>query len=217
MGGSRNRKLIIFTRFPEAGTTKTRLIPSLGAKGAAKLQRRMAEHTLARISKVRITPGLNIEIRYAGGGARRIQDWLGPKYIYCPQGKGDLGNRMSSAFKDAFRNGADQVTLIGTDIPGITATTIESAFNILEQADLALGPAKDGGYYLVGLRHNVFEAARGLFTGINWGGDRVLAETRAVADVAGLRTRLLEKLADVDYPEDLQVWEREISQNTDDD
>jgi rSAM/selenodomain-associated transferase 1 len=211
-----NRHLIVFTRFPEAGTTKTRLIPALGAKGAADLQRKMTEHTLARVSHARITPVLSIEIRYEGGDAEQMQNWLGSEYAYHPQGDGDLGRRMSSAFKDAFQNGADQVALIGTDIPGIAALTLYNAFDILEHEDLALGPTRDGGYYLIGLHCKAFEAARMLFAGINWGSRSVLADTLKIAAVSGLRTRLLDELADVDYPEDLLIWEREVRRRADD-
>ena len=211
MGRKHNRHLIVFTRFPEAGTTKTRLIPSLGAEGAAELQRRMTEHTLARVSSARIKPELSIEIRYEGGDAEQMRSWLGPEYAYHPQGGGDLGRRMSSAFEDAFQNGADQVALIGTDIPGIAATTLENSFDILEYEDLALGPARDGGYYLIGLHRKAFETARMLFSGINWGGGSVLADTLKIAALSGLRTRLLEELADVDHPEDLEVWKRAIN------
>ncbi len=211
MDREQNRHLIVFTRFPVAGTTKTRLIPALGAKGAADLQRQMTEHTLAQVSSARITPELSIEIRYADSDTEQMQNWLGPKYVYHPQGGGDLGRRMSSAFEDAFQNGADQVALIGTDIPEIAATTLECAFDMLTHADLALGPARDGGYYLIGLHRKTFATTRILFAGINWGGSSVLADTLKIAAVSGLRTRLLEELADVDHPEDLQIWERAIS------
>ena len=210
-----NRHLIVFTRFPEKGTTKTRLIPALGAKGAAELQRKMTEHILARISSAGITPELNIQIRFEGCSAKQMQNWLGPEYTYRPQGNGDLGRRMLSAFKTAFQNRADRVTLIGTDIPGITAATVYNAFNILEHEDLTLGPARDGGYYLIGLRRDTFKPARALFAGINWGDKSVLADTLKIAAVSGLRPHLLEELADVDRPGDLRVWEREISKNVD--
>jgi len=211
----RNRHLIVFTRFPEAGTTKTRLIPSLGAESAADLQRNMTEHILARVSTARIKPQLSIEIRYEGGNAQLMQNWLGPEYTYHPQESGDLGHRMLTAFRDAFQNRADRVALIGTDIPGIAAHTLYNTFNILEHEDLALGPARDGGYYLIGLHRKAFKPARMLFTGINWGSNSVLADTLKIAAVSGLRTRLLEELADVDHPEDLAIWEREISRNPD--
>jgi len=210
-----NRHLIVFTRLPEKGTTKTRLIPALGAKGAAELQRKMTEHILARISSAGITPELSIQIRFEGGRAKQLQSWLGPEYTYHPQGNGDLGRRMLSAFETAFQNRADQVALIGTDIPGITAAIVYNAFNILEHEDLALGPAQDGGYYLIGLRRDAFKSARALFAGINWGNKSVLADTLKIAAASGLRPHLLEELADVDRPGDLRVWEREISKNTD--
>ena len=209
MDRSVSRQLIVFTRFPSAGTTKTRLIPVLGAAGAARLQRKMTEHVLKRVSRVRGMPPPEIEIRFDGGDAGRMQAWLGDTYRYRPQGTGSLGQRMASAFEDAFRNRAGQVVLVGTDIPGLTAATVEAAFGCLDHADAVFGPAKDGGYYLIGMRRGAFKAAQKLFADIHWGTGGVLAATLKLSAASGLRTRLLEELADVDSPEDLPVWEQE--------
>jgi len=205
-------QLTVFTRFPAAGLTKTRLIPSLGARGAALLQSRMTEHTLKRISRARITPEPVVEIRFEGGDKTRMQAWLGNTYHYQPQEGATLGDRMASAFEDAFGQQVDQVVLIGTDIPGIAPDTIETAFDGLGQADVVIGPASDGGYYLIGIHRQAFPAARRLFADINWGTDRVLADTLDIAAAAGLHTRLLEELTDVDDPSDLPVWEQEAKE-----
>jgi len=206
-----NRRLIIFTRFPLAGATKTRLIPALGAAGAARLQRRMTEHVLRRIEQVQLVSAAHIEIRFAGGDRDRMQAWLGAQFDYEPQGIGSLGDRMSRAFAGAFEKGVDQAVLIGTDIPGITARTVENAYAGLEHADVVFGPSSDGGYYLIGMQPEAFAAGRKLFQGRSWGSATVLDETLNIAAAAGLQAHILPELCDVDVPEDLPIWEKETA------
>jgi len=203
------KKLIVFTRYPETGTTKTRLIPLLGAKGAADLHRKMTEHTLAKLKRYSTLNALTIEICYDGGNEHLMKTWLGPDLDYQPQGIGHLGLRMKRAFENAFGSGADAAVLIGTDIPDITDTVIQTAFDTLEQKNMAIGPAKDGGYYLIGLQSGSLSSAMDtLFSGITWGRRDVLGKTLDVAKDLGLTFSLLDELEDVDQPEDLPVWER---------
>ena len=126
-------RLIIFTRYPEAGTTKTRLIPLLGAKGAAKLQRKMTEHTLKQVKTVSTHDKIAVEVRYDGGNEELMKQWLGSAFEYVLQGDGDLGCRMQRAFEDAFGSGAAAAVIIGTDIPDLTAVYIIKAFAALKQ------------------------------------------------------------------------------------
>jgi rSAM/selenodomain-associated transferase 2/rSAM/selenodomain-associated transferase 1 len=205
--------LIVFTRYPEPGTTKTRLIPLLGAEGAADLQRKMTEHTLSQIKRLSTQRELSVEIRYEGGDKHLMQTWLGQDFEYRPQGSGDLGQRMKRSFDDAFGTGATRVVIIGTDIPEITEGIIQKAFSVLQQKNMALGPAKDGGYYLIGLQKNsLSQAIPDLFSGINWGAGDVLEKTIKIATHSGLSFTLLDVLQDVDHPEDLMIRER--SQHT---
>ena len=207
------KRLIIFTRYPEPGTTKTRLIPLIGAEGAADLQRNMTEHTLAKVRRLSASRELSAEIRYEGGNESLMKNWLGQDFEYRPQGSGDLGWRMKRSFEDAFRAGATKAVIIGTDIPEITEGIIQKAFSALKQKNMALGPAKDGGYYLIGLQKNsLSKAIPDLFAGINWGAGDVLDKTIGIAKHSGLSFTLLDVLKDVDHPEDLIIWER--SRNT---
>lgn len=194
-------RLIIFTRYPEPGLTKTRLIPTLGAKGAATLQQQMTEYTLTKVRELQNRP--SIEVRFTGGSLTLMQDWLGNDIVYQPQGKGDLGERMARSLSVAFRSGMERVVIIGTDCPGLNANLIAKAFHQLHAHDLVLGPALDGGYYLIGLRCFILE----LFTDINWGTAEVLHQTIAIAKKLDLSVAYLPQLADVDRPEDLPVWE----------
>lgn len=202
------QRLIIFTRYPETGTTKTRLIPLLGEEGAANLQRQMTEHILSRMMPA-ASNDLSIEIRYDGGDKHLMRRWLGSKFEYASQGGGDLGERMQRAFGNAFKSGADAVIIIGTDIPDLTGTDIKKAFTVLKQKNMVLGPARDGGYYLIGFRKNAFlPVARELFTGITWGKHDVLNKTLNISNRLGLDCFLLKEMDDVDRPEDISVWKR---------
>jgi hypothetical protein len=119
----------------------------------------------------------------------------------------DLGARMVRAFEETFARGYRRVVLIGTDVPTLPAYTVGEAFALLASHDLVLGPARDGGYYLIGLRHPTAE----LFEDIPWSTDHVLAATREKARERGLCTALLAQHRDVDTPEDLYALIEEAS------
>jgi rSAM/selenodomain-associated transferase 2/rSAM/selenodomain-associated transferase 1 len=200
-------RLIVFTRFPEAGKTKTRLIPTLGAKGAARLQRQMTEHIIATAAKASNRPGLTIEVYHEGGNTGLMQEWLGPQFSYRPQEPGDLGRRMARAFAAAFRDLNEAAVIVGSDIPQISADIIQQAFEGLQKHDLVLGPARDGGYYLIGMNNTLpAETYTRLFDDINWGTGQVLSQTLQTARASRLRFILLEPLGDVDRPVDLDIW-----------
>ncbi|MBE9095445.1 TIGR04282 family arsenosugar biosynthesis glycosyltransferase [Tychonema sp. LEGE 07203] len=192
-------KLIIFTRYPEPGKTKTRLIPVLGKQGAANLHRLMAQRTIARALTLQNSRRLSVEIHYTGGTEKLMQDWLGTDVIYQNQTDGDLGARMAAAFQNSFDSGVDKAVIIGTDCPALKPEIMAKAFDELSQHDLVLGPAKDGGYYLIGLRRSLPE----LFGRINWGTNEVFAATRAIAQNLALKIAELPTLGDIDLPEDL--------------
>lgn len=125
--------------------------------------------------------------------------------VFCrPQGEGDLGERMHRACEQAAAEGAVHIVAVGADCPEITAVLLHEAYQRLETADLVLGPATDGGYYLIGLRR----PRRSLFVDMAWGGEQVLDETLRRADQLGLVTCLLPVHSDVDRPDDLPVWYR---------
>lgn len=185
--------LIIFTRFPEPGKTKTRLISYLGAEAAAQLQKEMTEHTVTQARRT----GAEIEVRYTGGSAALMADWLGADLHYVEQGEGDLGERMERTFVDAFSDGAERVVIIGSDCPSNDLKNMQVAFRALEDSDCVIGPANDGGYYLIGLTQPVPQ----LFKEIDWGGDKVLEQTLSAASF--LSVQQLKSLPDVDFPRDV--------------
>jgi len=189
--------IAVFAKAPRPGEVKTRLIPALGAEGAAILQSRLLGHTLDTV-------------RSSGLGPREL--WCSPdtsdpllqKYAaragatLHDQGSGDLGERMARAFAAAL-NRAKRVLLIGCDCPGLTAQDLRDAAVALHVHDAVFTPAEDGGYALIGLRR----ADAGLFAGIVWGGATVMQATRERVAMLGWHSYELAARWDVDRPEDL--------------
>ena len=198
-----HEKAILFTRYPEPGKVKTRLIPALGPKGACELHRRMTELAVTQLRELSSFRFLSVEVRFEGSNENLMQEWLGTDLCFSPQGQGDLGLRMGRAFQEAFQSGFKSVVLIGSDCPDRNAKIVEKAFDGLKKNDLILGPARDGGYYLIGLK----EPQR-LFTNIPWGSAQVFNLTLEKAQALGLNVLLLETLQDIDRPEDLSSGER---------
>ena len=201
-----NETLIIFSRYPEPGKTKTRMIPALGATGAAELQRQMTEHTLNNAQQLLSSRDFTIEVHFTGGSQQLMTTWLGPNLHYVPQVSGDLGQKMRSASTHAFNMGNQRVLIIGIDCPGIDQVILNEAFNSLQNHDLVLGVAEDGGYYLIGLNRPIPQ----LFHNITWGTDQVLNQTKNIAQQLKLDIHYLTTLSDVDRPEDLTTWQKYI-------
>jgi uncharacterized protein len=191
--------LIIFTRYPEPGTTKTRLIPALGDVGAANLQKQMTEQTIFQVKELQKKTRVSVEVRFTGGDLEKMQNWLGNDLGYQCQGEGDLGARMERSLINAFNQKAEQVIIIGTDCPDLNSQILTTAFEQLEVFQIVLGPALDGGYYLIGLKQPIAE----LFTNIHWGTAQVFAKTVEIAQNLNLSIGYLQALADIDRPEDL--------------
>lgn len=192
--------LIVFARFPLPGKTKTRLIPTLGEHGAARLHRDMARHTIGAAG--RLLPEVRVELWCDGGTKEEIGESFGSDMPVRHQSGGNLGQRMLDAFSHSFSRGFERVVLAGTDCPFLTPEILKQAFHELASADCVLGPAHDGGYYLIGLSRPCPE----VFEGISWGGSEVLDQTRARARAAGVSVSMLEVLHDIDRPEDLPLW-----------
>ncbi len=194
------QRLIVFSRWPVPGRTKTRLIPALGPLRAAELQRRMTERTLQTARDWAADNDREIELRHAGGSWRQMRRRLGPGIRYRAQSSGDLGRRMDMAFRAAFTAGAERVVLVGTDCPDLTPGLLDAAANALESHDLVLGPSADGGYWLIGMNRPL-----PVFDGVAWSTESVLDQTLALARRQNLDVHLLPTRRDVDLPEDLDA------------
>ena len=196
---SARQRLLVFARFPESGKTKTRLIPALGAEGAALLHAQMIRRTMHVASGL---AAVGVELHHHGGLPRNWRTLLRTKTALRPQVEGDLGTRLRIAIENSFARGDEAVVVIGTDCPFVDRRTILDAFDRLRRCDMVIGPATDGGYYLLGLRR----PARQVFEGIDWGTANVLAQTLAQAASAGLSISQLNPLADIDTPVDLGLF-----------
>jgi rSAM/selenodomain-associated transferase 2/rSAM/selenodomain-associated transferase 1 len=198
------RKLILFTRFPEPGRVKTRLLPALDPRAATALHRRLVLRALRTALAACRSCEAKLQVSFDGGDEGRMRHWLGDSLAYQPQAGGDLGKRMARAFEESFRAGASAVVLIGSDCPNLTPEILGRAFEALDSHPVVLGPATDGGYYLVGLTRLI----AGLFQDIPWGTDTVFADSLRALSRLGLKPALLETLADLDRPADLPAWQR---------
>jgi rSAM/selenodomain-associated transferase 1 len=181
-------RVALFTRWPEAGKAKTRLIPALGPQGAADLHRRLTERTVATVRGA----GLPLEIRSTGAKPAAFRDWLGVDAV-VDQGEGDLGERLARTAEEL------PVLLLGADIPGLLPQHLTEAALALTRHPAVIGPAADGGYWLLGLAVPM----PAVFRDVAWGTGSVLATTlaRLPAD-----TPRLEMLSDLDTPDDLAKW-----------
>ena len=199
--------LIIFSRYPEPGKTKTRMIPALGAEGAANLQLRLSEYTLKQARNLRQFREVDIAVYFAGGDINLMKEWLGNDVNYYKQAEGDLGIKMQSAFADNFNKDKGRVVIIGIDCPSVDSNVLDSAFEALQDNDLVLGEAEDGGYYLIGLhcRDVPWNVPTELFINIEWGTNRVFTTTKSIAERLALSIGYLPVLRDIDRPEDLDL------------
>jgi uncharacterized protein len=199
----------MLTRLPVAGAVKTRLMAALGPAGAARLHRELTEHVALELAALGATGEAGVEVWHDGGTRQELRQWLGPLPRYRAQPRGPLGVRLAAVLAGAAASGARRCVTVGSDCPGMTADHLRRALAALDDVDLVLGPALDGGYWLIGLRADaVARALPHLFVGVSWSTSAVLEQTLARAAAARLSTSLLEPLADVDRPEDLPVWER---------
>lgn len=192
-------RLIVMARYPEAGRTKTRLIPALGANGAAALHETLVHQTLRTADAFAKTCPCTVEVRFAGGDAESMRHLFGDHRIYVRQEGDSLGDRMSLASTAAFTAGAGRVAVIGTDCPSLTVSHLADAFAALRTSEVVLGPAHDGGYYLIAMRRLVSE----LFQDVAWGTEIVLEQTLRHARRISVSVRQLQSLSDVDFPQDL--------------
>lgn len=193
--------ILVFARAPVPGASKTRLIPTLGASGAARLQAQLLARTLDEVAKVR-----NV-LRVLCADSEESGLWLAQHMLptgwqLSVQRGEDLGERMHDALLNAVST-AGQAILIGSDIIDFSAEDLMQALHVLrEGSEVVLGPAADGGYWLIGAS---VEIPASLFTGLDWGGPDVYRETCRRCDDLGLRLKRLALRHDIDVPEDLRA------------
>lgn len=186
--------LIIFVRQPQLGKVKTRLAATMGEAKALKVYELLLAHTY----QVAAAMDMPVYVYYADGIAENDL-WQGPQFYKKQQQGDDLGLRMSNAFTETFAQGHQQVIIVGSDCYDLTATILSDAFIALAQSDAVIGPATDGGYYLLGLNQPLPQ----LFEGIAWSTDTVAAATMGKLYERGYSVTMLQALTDVDEEKDV--------------
>jgi rSAM/selenodomain-associated transferase 1 len=199
-------RLIIFVKWPEKGKVKTRLAASFGEDETLELYRCFVRDTIEMAEQSGFSPLISY---YPEDAGKEVREWLGDEREYLPQSGNDIGARMGNAFRLAFDQGSTTAVLIGSDFPDLPAEIIIEAFSALESNRAVIGPAKDGGYYLIGFRRDTFDA--GIFEDIPWSTAEVFERTVSIAAGAGIEIYRLPVWRDIDRPEDIADL---IGQNT---
>ncbi|WP_276497326.1 TIGR04282 family arsenosugar biosynthesis glycosyltransferase [Pontibacter litorisediminis] len=190
----KSKLLLLFVRNPELGKVKTRLAASVGPETALQVYIHLLQHTR------QVTQDLPVDkLVYYVGGVNHDDIWPNEVYQKREQVEGDLGQRMQAAFAEAFLQGYASVVIIGSDCLQLTPEVIMRAYKELETHDVVVGPALDGGYYLIGMNCLYPQ----LFQNKHWSTEQVFPETIQDLQHLKLSYALLPRLSDVDHVEDL--------------
>lgn len=187
------QQLIVFVKNAEPGRVKTRLAATIGNKKALEIYHGLLAYTIAQTQELTISK----KVFYSPSIIKDDQ-WAKAGFDQALQSFGQLGNRMSDAFKQAFQDGYRSAAIIGSDCPELTTKILNQAFEALETHDVVMGPAEDGGYYLLGM--SSFQPE--LFQHKQWSSNSVGPDTQADCLRLGLSLALLPTLSDIDYEED---------------
>ncbi len=185
--------ILIFTRNPELGKVKTRLAEGIGDKNALEIYEFLLNHTNEIVKEIRVSK----RVLYSEE-INRDDIWDNAIYQKKIQFGNDLGARMRNAFAEGFEDDYKKIVIIGTDLYDLEASDIENALDKLDKHDIVIGPADDGGYYLLGLKY----IPKGIFINKNWGTSSVLNDT--LNDIEGLNFHLLKSKNDIDTIHDIK-------------
>jgi uncharacterized protein len=202
------RRVLLFVRAPELGRVKTRLEKKLDAATVLRLYRCFVQDIIETLS----TGGHEmIVFFFPPHKGSAVQAWLGDKVPVQAQTGKTLGDKMRNAFSDVFAGDVDQAVLMGSDLPDFDNRIIDESFELLKEKDLVIGPAEDGGYYLIGLRKNSLN--NDVFSGIDWGTASVFRQTMDKIHAAGLDCHVLPFWRDIDTHDDLVAFYRRSKAN----
>lgn len=193
-------RLLIFCRVPKPGTVKTRLAVKLGDEAAADFYNASLRDVIALAGRERA----RVELWYVD--SRLARSYFTGEFSLvttAPQADGDLGERMADAFDRSFRDGAERVVILGSDVPTLPESHLNAAFDALHEGRNVVGPCADGGYYLIGLQAAIWPQARVLFRDIEWSSSTVLARTLENAAASDITLDVLPGWYDVDEVTDL--------------
>jgi len=185
--------LLIFTRNPELGKCKTRLAASIGDFGALKIYTFLLTHTVLITENLKVAKQVHYSMR-----VRENDLWDDTIYDKKQQEGTDLGLRMEYAFQQGFKDGYKNIIIIGSDMYDLSQADLELAFQSLDQHDFVIGPAEDGGYYLLGMK----SIDQNLFRNKEWGTNTVLFSTKN--DLKTKDVKFLDKRNDIDILDDIK-------------
>ena len=195
------RRVLLFVRAPELGGVKTRLGNKMDAATVLSLYRCFVQDIIETLT----TGGHDMIVFFTPPHKRwAVQTWLGDTVLVQAQTGITLGDKMRNAFLNVFAGDVDQAVLIGSDLPDIDNRIIDESFESLKKKDSVIGPAEDGGYYLIGFRKNAFNTD--VFSGIDWGTASVFRQTKAKIHAAGLNCHALPVWQDIDTHADLVAF-----------
>ena len=195
------RCVLVFVKAPETGRVKTRLVGRLDAADAVNLYKCFTADILETLKNC----GYPVVVCYHPPAAeKRVVQWLGNDYVYQPQQGIDLGERMARAFSQTFARGHRAAVLIGSDFPDLPGAIIQEAFSALARSEAVIGPASDGGYYLIGFRWDGYFPE--MFRSMGWGTPGVFRETMDRFDAHGCGVHVLPEWQDIDEYADLEYF-----------
>jgi rSAM/selenodomain-associated transferase 1 len=200
--------VLFFVRAPEIGKVKTRLAETLGEDAALDLYMSFVADELDMFRSLLVDV---IVCYYPRSAEYQVKNWLQKERYFMAQSGEDLGKRMASAFEEAFAVGYQRAVVVGSDIPDLSASVISEAFDSLTKCGVCIGPAQDGGYYLIGFRKDTF--FRNIFNGVDWGTDGVLSKTLQRLQEKRTVYHLLDRWRDIDEFEDLVWLKRSLEAN----
>jgi rSAM/selenodomain-associated transferase 1 len=192
--------MLLFVKSPEKGKVKSRLSEAIGEEMALALYKHFVLDTVATLKKERRPFKVCF---YPADSREMVVGWLGNGLAYMPQLGEDLGKRMENAFHQIFSEGFSRAIIIGSDIPDLPVTVLHEALESLKTSDAVIGPAVDGGYYLIGFRADTF--LPDVFDGQAWSTDSVFGDTMALFERSAYRVHRLPEWRDVDTFEDLKA------------
>lgn len=187
--------LIIIAKYPDSARVKTRLSRALTDSERVSFYTSLLEGTIGRLGALK---GVDTVIAFAPGDSGDYFSRFGLGTVSLPEG--DLGERMYYAFQEIFLKGYTKAALVGVDIPGLSGSIIVQAFELLSRHDVVFGPARDGGYYLIGMK----EPVHALFDGVPWSSSLTLKKSIEAAEGSGLSFACTEMLSDIDTIEDMK-------------
>jgi uncharacterized protein len=193
--------VIIFLKFPEKNKVKTRLAEKLDPGLAEKIYKCFILDMMDTLNE----SGYDIKVfTNSAGSIAKFKRWKNFKYDFYIQEGDDIGRKMFNAFKNIFSENYEKIILIGSDIPEINLKIINDAFKNLDSNQAVIGPAVDGGYYLIGLEKNHLNER--IFEGVAWSTSKVFEQTMDNILISGLTCKTLDYLSDIDYYEDLKSY-----------